>query len=235
MSLTITISLCCSSKPTVSRAIGSSPMPENNSSYILAIRRGVPRSPSRSGSSPIARRIVSTACWMASLSTPRRATLPAAAPSPRALPFPTCLHLRRRPPPGLGLGDPVPGGENGVRHARQPGHESNVVGSHELRALREPVRHRGRRPFQQFLERQPEQVSNVVLAGRGQVDRIPQAPKFPQPAEHFHIVIDGLPAAEPGIHHQTRARHPCRLCLSGLILQESGDFVDHGPVPRIHL
>src|SRR5436853_3424505 len=201
MSLTITISLCFSSNPTVSKAIGSSPMPENNSSYMLAIRRGVPRSPSRSGSSPIARRIVSTACWMASLSTRRRATLPAGAPSPRALPFPTCLHLRRGPPPGLGFGDPVPGGEDGVRHARQPGHEPDVVGSHELCALREPVRHRGRRPFQQFVERQREQVSNVVLAGRGQIDRIPQAAKFSKPAEHLHVVIDGLPKAEPGIHH----------------------------------
>src|SRR5438105_7455615 len=227
MSLTITISLCFSSNPTVSRAFGSSPMPENNSSYILAIRRGVPRSPSRSGSSPIARRIVSTAFWMASLSTPRRAALPAVAPSPRALPFPTCLHLRRRPPPGLGLGDPVPGGENGVRHARQPGHESNVVGSHELGALREPVRHRGRRPLEQFFERQPEQVSNVVLAGRGQIDRIPETAKFTQPAEHLHIVIDGLPKAEPGIHHQARARHPCRLRLRGAVLQERVDLAHH--------
>src|SRR5207302_11131103 len=175
MSLTITISLCFSSNPMVSKAIGSSPMPENNSSYILAIRRGVPRRPSRSGSSPIARRIISTAFWMSSLSTPRRAALPAVAPSPRALPFPTCLHLRRGPPPGLGLGDPVPWGENGVRHARQPGHKLDVVGSHELRALREPVHHRGRRPLQQFVERQPEQVANAVLARRGQIDRRPQA------------------------------------------------------------
>src|SRR5205807_6382430 len=232
MSLTITISLCFSSNPMVSKAIGSSPMPENNSSYILAMRRGVPRSPSRSGSSPIARRIVSTAFWMASLSTPRRATLPAVAPSPRALPCPTCLHLRRRPPTGLGLGDPVPGGEDGVRHARQPGHEPDVVGSHELRALREPVRHRGRRPLQQFVERQPEQVANVVLARRGLIDRIPQAAKFSQPAEHLHIVIDGLPKAEPGIHHQPGAPDPCGLSLFGPIVQERVNLVDNGPVPR---
>src|SRR5438477_117296 len=57
MSLTVTISLYFSVKVFWSRVRGSAWRPENSSAYIRATRSGVSRSPSRSGSSPTARRI----------------------------------------------------------------------------------------------------------------------------------------------------------------------------------
>src|SRR5512144_3355888 len=54
MSLTMTISSWPSSNTVVSTSSGRSRSPANASAYARATRRGVPRSPSRSGSSPMA-------------------------------------------------------------------------------------------------------------------------------------------------------------------------------------
>ena len=62
MSRTMTISSWSASKRTARWSAGSSWRPAKISAYISAIRCGVRRSPSRSGSSPMARRISRTAC-----------------------------------------------------------------------------------------------------------------------------------------------------------------------------
>src|SRR2546422_4259961 len=237
MSFTTTISLCRSSSNPVARsADGSWWIPENSSSYISAIRLGVPTSPSRSGDSPMARRIISTAFWIASLSTPAPTLAPTGTPRPApstlrfGMSLPLLLILEAIPTSGAAAG-----GEDRVHHADEPRHEPDVVGPDQVRALRQTVGDRGGRAFEELLDGQPEEVADVVLPGGRQVDRIAQAAKLPEPAEDLQIVLGRLPETEPGVDQEARPGHARGLRSGGAVLKKCVHLVHHGPVARVEL
>src|SRR3954471_13338429 len=99
MSRTSTISSWSDSNTVVSTSHGSTPMPANTSAYIRATRAGVSISPSRSGFSPMARRISRTAAAIRCWSTGTGRTM-----SPTRLP-----GALGRPPRGRLLGGAVAG------------------------------------------------------------------------------------------------------------------------------
>src|SRR3990170_1390483 len=97
MSFTMTISWCSSSSKMVSTtSLASSRRPPNTSAYMRATRPGVPASPSRSGSSPMASRMVRTAPAIASRSGGSACSLAIKdAPLGSGTRFPNCGHAFR--------------------------------------------------------------------------------------------------------------------------------------------
>src|SRR5437879_255766 len=111
MSFTITISSCSAEKVTARCWLGESRKPEKISSYMFATRSGVRRSPSRSGSSPIASRISRTAFSMRPLSMGSIAALGAR------------RRLRRTPARAIAVGGPP----RPLREVAEDGHHLGGV------------------------------------------------------------------------------------------------------------
>src|SRR2546426_202601 len=176
MSLTTTSSWwSSSSKPTSNNSRGSSFNPAKSSSYISAMRRGVPSSPSRFGFSPILSIICSTACSMAGLS----------------IRFTSVATLTSLPIRSASLGGSLRRlalrcyasafrwilvAAKVLHHPRHPHHRLHVMYPQYVSTLGDRERHRRRGTFQQVIRMQSQQISDVVFPRRRHKDWKAQAP-----------------------------------------------------------
>src|SRR2546422_5463839 len=176
MSFTITNSWwSSSSKPTSNNSRGSSLRPAKSSSYISAIRRGVPSSPSRLGFSPMASIICCTARSITVLSICFISVATLTSLPMRSASFGGRLRRLALRFYASAFRWILVAAEE-LHHPRHPDHGLHVVYPQHIGTLRDRERHRRRGTFQQVIRMQPQQISNVVLPRRRHEDWKAQAP-----------------------------------------------------------
>src|SRR2546428_12273554 len=187
MSLTTTSSWwSSSSKPTSNNSRGSSFNPAKSSSYISAMRRGVPSSPSRFGFSPILSIICSTACSMAGLSIRFTSVATLTSLPMRSARFGGSLRRLALRFYASAFRWILMAAEE-LHHPRHPDHGLHVVHPQHIGTLRDRERHRCRGTFQQVIRVQPQQVSDVVFPRGRHEDWKAQAPELRQATHQFDI------------------------------------------------